>query len=108
MIRAMRERALNAERQVQAAASRAARERARGMSDAASWWYARHVELLIGRSEETAAMVKQADEIARAEEQRGSLNRAAGRRAVDAWVLEGFERRWDADTRLNSVSGRLP
>lgn len=101
-MQAMRERALSAERQAQTAASRAARERARGRSDAASWWYARHVELLIGRADVIAALVREAEGIAATEEQRGSADRARGRREIDVWVLQGFKRRWDGAARLRS------
>lgn len=107
MIKDMRVLALKAERIAQSGSSASVRERARGRSDAACWWYARHVELLIGRPEIVQGFQQEAAAIATAEETRGCRERAEGRRGVDAWVLQGFARRWrDADilSRTNTHS----
>ena len=106
MIEMMRALALKAERLAQSGTTVGVRERARGQSDAASWWYARHVELLIGRPEAITALVTEAREIAAAEEGRGNPERARGRRAVDQWVLRGLEGRWQADARLRPDKSR--
>lgn len=98
MIKEMRVLALKAERLAQTGSSESVRQRARGRGDAACWWYARHVELLIGRPEVVQVFQQEAAAIATAEETRGGRARAEGRRGVDAWVLQGFARRWrDAD-----------
>lgn len=90
MLKAMRALAIRAELTAHAAKTTAARERARGRSDAASWWYARNVEMLCGRPEVVALLNGQAEAIAAAEEARGHRERAEARRRVDAWVVAGF------------------
>lgn len=92
MLKEMRALALKAEEAARTAKTKVGRERARGRADAAAWWYARHVEMLCGRPEVVSAMREQADAIAREEEERSNHDRAAARRRVDAWVLEGFAR----------------
>lgn len=92
MLKEMRALALKAETMARCAKTRVARERARGRSDAASWWYARNVEMLVGRPDVVSALREQAEAIAAEEEARGNRDRAAARRRVDLWVVEGFRR----------------
>ncbi len=90
MMLAMRKMALRSELAARSARTRAARERARGRSDAVAWWYIRNVELLIGRPEVMEVLRGQAEAIASAEEARENGDRAEARRRVDRWVVEGF------------------
>jgi len=92
MLKAMRALALKSEAAARCAKTRVARERARGRSDAAAWWYARHVEMLGGRPEVVETLRGQAEAIAAEEEARGNPERAEARRRVDAWVNAGFAR----------------
>lgn len=92
MLKEMRALALKAEEAARTAKTKVARERARGRADAAAWWYARHVELLCGRPDIVSSLREQAEAIAAEEEARGNRDRAAARRRVDLWVVEGFRR----------------
>lgn len=56
MLKEMRALALKSEAAARCAKTKIARERARGRSDAAAWWYARHVEMLCGRPDEVASL----------------------------------------------------
>lgn len=108
MLKEMRALALKSEQAARCAKTRAARERARGRSDAAAWWYARHVEMLGGRPEVVEMLSGQAEAIAAEEEGRGFRERAEGRRRVDRWVVSGFAKRRTVGVRIAAVGTPSP